>query len=285
MLQKIVPMPLKKRNWKIFPKLLKENSLSTYSFLGTFGSIVTIVTYYSKDSPLIDFIFWSGICILSISILIFIFKSIPPELISLDNYHDGRIPLNILDKIYPTPFVIGIIGCSKSGKTTFLKNSEFSKNPLSRTNEVYAKKVQVPNSKGNIVVLDGDGKEFTQQFYIMEKINILIIFFDHNETDNSSTIMKTRLTDHEYFFDQVISHLKNQKDIKHIHLIMNKNDLWKKAKSISNLEEWFEIQKNKLKNNSNYNLTDSLYYSNNIPENIGEIFQVICDAREKFHEK
>lgn len=281
-------MPFIKRNWNIFPELLKENLLSVYGILGALGSIVTIATYYfrdSLDSWIIVTVIGSGIIILLISILIALYKSFPPKLISLDDYQDGRIPLDILNKIYPIPFVIGIIGCSKSGKTTFLKNSEFSKNPLSRTNEVYAKKVQIPNSKGNIVVLDGDGKEFTQQFYIMDKINILIVFFDHNETNNSSTIMKKRLSDHEYFFDQVLSHLKEKKNIIHIHLIMNKNDLWKKVKSTEYLEDWFEKQKNKLKNNSSYKVTSSLCYSNNVPENIGEIFQVICDSREKFHEK
>jgi len=55
-----------------------------------------------------------------------------------------------------------------------------------------------------IDLLDGDGKQHTQQFVIIEKADLLIIFFDHNETDNKNQVVKKRLLEHEEFFEQII---------------------------------------------------------------------------------
>jgi GTPase SAR1 family protein len=278
-------MSLKGRDWDAFPNIFKENFKGMTAFLTFVGFVIAIISLQFKDDTIISIIFWSGI-ILTFGSIIWVFQqSFPPNLICLDDYKDKNIPLDILTKIKPIPFKIGVIGCSKSGKTTFLRKCNFRSPPLARTNDIYATNLQLPENKGNVVVLDGDGKQHTQQFVIIEKADLLIIFFDHNETDDKNQVVKKRLSEHEEFFEQIIFHLKSQKNIKYIHIIMNKNDLWQKSISKEKLETWFNEQITKLSNNGNYKLTSSFEHSNNKSEKIGEVIDIIYQSKEKFNEK
>ena len=278
-------MPFKNRNWDLFWIQLKQNFLGMTGILTFVGFGIALVSPKLEDSTAISLVLWSGIGLMVCCVIWVIYHSWPPKLPSLDDFHNKNIPLDVLNRINPIPFKIGAIGSSKSGKTTFYRRCNFSSPALSRTNDVSAIPLQLPENKGHVVVLDGDGKKHTQQFVIIENADLLIIFFDHNETDNRKEVIKKRLSEHEDFFEQVLFHLNQKNNIKYIHVIMNQHDLWLNSISKEKLKIWFDAQVEKLRNVGKYELTYSFEHSNNKPENIGDVIDVIFKSKGNFNEK
>lgn len=278
-------MPFKNRNWNLFWIQIKQNFLGMTGILTFVGFGIALVSPKLKDPTAISLVLWSGIGLMVCCVIWVIYHSWPPKLPSLNEFHNKNIPLDVLNRINPVPFKIGAIGSSKSGKTTFYRRCNFSSPALSRTNDVSAIPLQLPENKGHVVVLDGDGKKHTQQFVIIENADLLLIFFDHNETDHRKEVIKKRLSEHEDFFEQVLFHLSQKNNIKYIHVIMNKHDLWLNSISKEKLKIWFDTQIEKLRNVGKYELTYSFEHSNNKPENIGDVIDVIFKSKGDFNEK
>ena len=173
-------MPFKNRNWDSFSPKLKHNFLGMTGILTFIGFGLALVAPTLKDPTAINLVLWSGIALMICCIFLVIYHSWPPKQPSLAEFHNKPIPLDTLKNINPIPFKIGAIGSSKSGKTTFYRRCNFSSPALSRTNDVSAIPLQLPDNNGHVVVLDGDGKKHTQQFVIIANADLLLIFFDHN---------------------------------------------------------------------------------------------------------
>lgn len=278
-------MPFKYRNWKFFLPNLIKNFVSMTGFLTFVGFGLTVVGPTLEDPIAINVVLWSGLVLMFCSVCFVFYYSWPPRLPHLNEFLDRPIPLETLNNMQPIPFKIGAIGSSQSGKTTFYRRCNFSSPALSRTNDISAIPLQLPDNKGHVVVLDGDGKKHTQQFVIIENADLLLIFFDHNETSNRKEVIKKRLADHVDFFEQVLFHLSQNNSIKHIHVIMNKHDLWQHSISKDNLKKWFDEQVEKLRIVGKYELTYSFEHSNNKPEDIGSVINVIHKAKGVFNEK
>ncbi|EXD15277.1 hypothetical protein J479_2462 [Acinetobacter baumannii 1297] len=225
-----------------------------------------------------------------VGIIWYVYQAWPDKLLKLESYANKPIPLVEISKIFPPPFKVGVVGCSKSGKTTFFQKANFIRKPLTRTNEVYANVFQLPAhlsaEKKNLIIFDGDGKQHTQQFDIMNHVNLLIIFFDHNENDSAIEIVEERLKDHQNFFEQLKFHIKNCHNLHYIHLVLNKNDLWgdsPEEKQI--LSNWFNKFSQDLSYLGGVKVSLSFEHSNKDPDCIAEVLEHIAKYLGEFDGK
>ncbi|MDR9562447.1 GTPase domain-containing protein [Acinetobacter baumannii] len=265
------------RNWKGFWEKLKN----TYS---GFGNSITIVGFFMTLIALVypnntfPYLLQLGIGSTILVALVCIYQSWPDKVVTIEKYNGRNIPIGEISMIYPLPFKIGVVGCSKSGKTTFLNKVNFNRSSLMRTNEICANVFKLPPhlsvKKSNVVVVDGDGNNQSQQFDIMDNVDYLIVFFDHNEGNIMGRVVQSRLDEHEKFMEQMIFHLKKCKNLKYIHLVLNKHDLWKNSVDIKKLEFLFEKIKLQLEKVGDFKLSASFKHSNNDSDCIAEVLEV-----------
>lgn len=274
----------KNRNWGGFLNNLKKlfNSIGTYiTFISTIMMLIGI-KFPDNSFP---YIFEIGLLSFILSLIWIVFEAWPEKILTIKDLNNTQISLENLNKIHPAPFKLGIIGCSKSGKTTFLQKASFSRKPLVRTNEIYANVFQLPdhlNTKGKIILLDGDGKQHPQQFNIMERSNLIIIFFDHDESNDIDVLNNDRKNEHNIFFQQLIFNLRNCTNLKYIHIVINKHDLWGKSQDSTAIIDWIKSLKDDLEKVGNYKISESFQHCNNNQDSIAEILEHISQYKGFF---
>ncbi|HFF4843642.1 TPA: hypothetical protein ACGC6A_003937, partial [Acinetobacter baumannii] len=130
-----------------------------------------------------------------------------------------KLTLEEVNSIYPIPFLLGVVGTTKSGKTTFLNQALRASTQTNRTNIIYGEVLSVPRKYDNyFIVIDGDGAKLKQQFEIINKVDYLLVFLDHNMSHTKKQLNTHRLREHENFFEHLKGYLSEHKKIKKIHL-------------------------------------------------------------------
>ncbi|HGF9277401.1 TPA: hypothetical protein ACJESI_001740, partial [Acinetobacter baumannii] len=60
-----------------------------------------------------------------------------------------KLTLEEVNSIYPIPFLLGVVGTTKSGKTTFLNQALRASTQTNRTNIIYGEVLSVPRKYDN----------------------------------------------------------------------------------------------------------------------------------------
>lgn len=278
-------MLFKNRDWGNFKNSFATNFNGMGTFVTVTGGFLGAVGYFINNGLYLSLV---GIALIIGSLIWAIYKSWPEIFLTLEDFKSHIVPIADLNGIRPIPFTVGLMGRSKSGKTTFLHKTTYIRNKLTRTNEIYANIVQLPSHlkpNGKLIIIDGDGKQFNQQFNIMGIVDILIIFFDHNESGDNVKLRKLRLKEHEDFIDQVISNLKHSKNLKHIHLVINKYDLWGNSVDREFIIKWGDEMLSNIEKNCDIKVTISHTHSNNIQDSIAETLEKISEVKGELYEE
>lgn len=286
-------MPFKNRNWGEFGENFSNNFNGMGVFITVTSGFLTAVSGFLVATEIVsnNGLYFSAINLLicTLSLIWIICKSWPNSYLSLNDFQGHLVPIADINKIKPVPFTIGLIGRSKTGKTTFLHKISHIRNRLTRTSQIYTNIIDLPthlNPNGKLIIIDGDGKQFNQQFNIMSLVDILIIFFDHNDSSDNVKLNRGRLKNHKEFIEQVISNLKNSQNLKHIHLVINKFDLWGGTEENQYIIDWgTKIQSTLEESCEDIKVTTSHTHSNNIQDSIAEILENISAVKGEFYEK
>jgi GTPase SAR1 family protein len=270
-------MILFNRNWEGFWGKLKNTYQGFGNSLTIVGFFMTLIALIFPDHTF-PYLLHFGVASAILAALVCLYQAWPEKVITIEKYNNKNIPLNEISMIHPLPFKIGVVGCSNSGKTTFLNKVNFNRSQLTRTNEIYASVFKLPPrlsiKKCNTVVVDGDGKNQSQQFDIMDHVDFLIVFFDHNEGNVNARVVQSRLDEHEKFIEQMIFHWKKCKNIKFVHLVLNKQDLWKNSADIKKLKDFLEKAILQLKQVGEFKVSASFNHSNNDSDCIAEVLEI-----------
>jgi hypothetical protein len=156
------------------------------------------------------------------------------------------LTLDDLNEVDPPVFKLGLVGPSRSGKTTLLRRIGQQPSPAQdeRTQQIYARVFAVnQNPLGFLAVLDGSGFALHQQFTLIEHTDFLCIVLDHNKGDDGRTLEEHRLNGHVEFLDQLKTYmLENKHNILYINFLLNKRDLWQGQPEAKRLLAWFSQQ-------------------------------------------
>lgn len=269
-------MVLFDRNWNGFLGKLKSTYSGFGSSLTVIGFIMILIGVVYPDNSF-PYLLQFGLGSIFIIGLVCLYIARPDKVTKIDKYKDKHIPIMEINQIHPLPFKIGVVGCSSSGKTTFLNKVNFNREQLNRTNEIYAAPFKLPSrlSKDgcNLVVVDGDGKNQSQQFDIMNHVDFLVVFFDHNESNTDASVVDARLEEHEKFMEQMLFHIKKCKQLKYVHLVFNKHDLWGNSSEIAKLQTFFEKKSTELRRFGTFHFSSSFKHSNNESDCIAEVLE------------
>lgn len=207
------------------------------------------------------------------------YSAIPPKRQSAAELVGKNLSLHSLEAIEPAILKLGVVGYTQAGKTTFLKQALHRESSTTRTNNVYATILALQSSPTTYVaLLDGDGEQLPQQFEIAEHADFLIIFLDHNESDNSISRSKDRLKEHERFLMQLEYHLKRRGHLARLHLLLNKRDLWQTSQSAAELQQWLSARAEQWKRaNVAADATWGIH-SNRNADDIGKVVRLISEG-------
>ena len=168
-------------------------------------------------------------------------RSFPPKLSTAAESLGQKLSLEKLATLDHPPIRLAVVGATQSGKSTFLKSTQHSAESSTRTNKVEAEILMLPgNPPACIALLDGDGKEFAQQFEIIKEADLLIVFVDHNVSATNKIKSDNRLAEHDRFIEQIEPVLKRRSSRPKIHLLFNKRDLWESGPDSAELINWFQ---------------------------------------------
>jgi len=148
----------------------------------------------------------------------------------------------------------------------------------SRTNNVYATILALQTSPTiYIALLDGDGDKNIQQFEVAKNADFLLIVVDHAEGNTKIAWSKKRIEEHDRLLKQLEFTIKQHKQLKHLHIILNKRDLWEKSKTAVELQKWFESHVNHLNKANVAKEITSDVHSNMITSDMGKVIRQITE--------
>ena len=125
---------------------------------------------------------------------------------------------------------VALIGLSSTGKTTFINKLGHRHPTNARTQEISGKIIKLKGKA--LCFIDISGEKLVQLFQVIEYADIIIFIVDHSDS-NSGKLKRSRIDETKKLLNTLKDHwdsLENKKSIPSIVLI-NKKDLWKKAKS------------------------------------------------------
>lgn len=219
--------------WKDFKKVIEENSGMT-----TIGSSAISVVGGVAAGP---WGLFSGAAGVAIAVVYAGIKSYPAPKKSPADLIGKKLSFEDLVQLDTNPLLLAVVGASQSGKSTFLSTAQHNKKPSTRTNKVQGEIMMLPGKPPDyIALLDADGKEFYQQFELVEKADFIVLFIDHNKSSVDKQMSEERLKEHDNFIEQVEPVLKKRKNLPKIHLLFNKRDLWENESDSDYLKSWFE---------------------------------------------
>jgi hypothetical protein len=267
------------RNWGSWPKNAYDSmNKNAGGFLGIAG-ILTGVVGVIVTAPIAVII--GGVTVAA-TITYAVVSGFPKKKINANDYIAKPMTLAEMQNLSEDLLKIGIFGTSSSGKSTFIKHATVSNNVIPVTHEITATIALLQSSPPRkIALLDGDGKNFSQQFKVVNHSQVLIVFLDHNSGDAELTINNNRLTRHEEYLLQLEGFLKTEKvgKIKLIHFVLNKKDLWKQIRSVDKLVSWFEGIVNDWSHKNFSDKVSHSQHSNNESADIIALMNVINSIR------
>ncbi|NQY21464.1 MAG: 50S ribosome-binding GTPase [Campylobacteraceae bacterium] len=208
------------------------------------------------------------------SILYAGFKSKPKKLLSHQETLNKTILFNELNNIEPLTKV-GLVGVTKVGKSTLIKSMQCELPPRTRTEELFATILSVLHTNKYIALIDGPGQELSQQFEIIDNVDILLMIIDHNVEDKNNAKI-SRIEEQKDFFDQILKYINRKNYHKRIHILVNKEDKWKynniRGKSV--VMRFADEIENSFKNNPNCKVTMNEHSNFKIAD-IGKVWKII----------
>lgn len=211
--------------------------------------------------------------------LLYIFR--PERLLSselLASTHQS-ISLDRLKDLDSDLLIIGVVGETQTGKSTFIHHTFYYENDPPKTVLLEARVVALPNVAPfeYCALIDGDGTTNAHQFDICKYAEYLFVFLDHNTSDVDNQISDVRLEDHDRILSQLRKYLiTNHVKPKYIHFVLNKQDLWgEHEESRLRIVPWF---KNIVNEWSDFGMANEVLdstHSNLIATDINNIVQSI----------
>lgn len=265
---------MSQRRWNTWPKRFGKALTDTGGVVGIVGIGISAVGA-TVAAPIMIGVGGVTIC----GALIYAgCKGIPPKMLSAAELVGTYVPLQALENIHPNILKLGILGYTQSGKTTFLKHALQQMPDKVRTSKVYAAILALQITPVTYVaLLDGDGEQFAQQFEVAEQADFLLVFVDHNHSDDKVGRSKERIEDHDRFLKQLEFHISRRKPLSRLHIVLNKRDLWEKSKNSIELKEWFEDHVQQWKKANIAKEITSEVHSNLISGDIGKILRHISE--------
>ncbi|MFV5481816.1 GTPase domain-containing protein [Acinetobacter towneri] len=259
------------RKWGDYPSRLWNNFVSLSSVF-TVVSFLVAIAGAKLESDFAQIIGW---LVFGAIVIYNFFSAIPEEKLVLKKLVGKKLSLNDLSQIHPKPYTLGVIGLSKSGKSTFMHKSLHSTQNVSRTNEIYCEIIPVPRKPDNyFVVVDGDGDKIYQQIEIMNAVDCLLIFVDHSESHQRKQLSQDRLDKHEEFFKDLSDCLNAYPKKHNIHVVLNKKDLWESSQKKDDLTNWFNGKTDEMASKLNLNITKS-FHSNMQFDSVSQLLNKI----------
>lgn len=229
------------RKWSEFP----SNARPNLGFTGLIALGLAIIganknLYFGSVIPIAD---WLAYFLMTIGFCFFIWNSRPRKLILTKTKVNNNVTIEESRDLYPKPKVIGILGRSNSGKSTLINKIKQSNSipPRTTKNNCFIL-LNRKSHKSYLALLDGPGDNLPNQFDIIKRADILVIMLDHNHNDQLPTIDNSRLALQSDYNYQYCNQIKSRKKpIKQVHLLLNKNDMWKHndEQSKSVIINWF----------------------------------------------
>lgn len=278
MAERVIFLNIRNRKWDEFPKKCWDNFIGVSAIFTVLGFILSIGGW-KLDQGWVKYL---GILSILVGICVTLKLSWPTAILQLKTLVGKKLTLEQINDIYPKPFLLGVIGTSKSGKSTFLNQALRASIQPSRTNAIYGEVISVPRQYDKyFIVIDGDGAKLKQQFDIINKVDYLLVFLDHNMSHTKKQLSNHRLREHENFFGHLKGYLSEHKKITKIHLVLNKQDLWESSSKKEELYKWLTDQVRDCSDNLNIEVSYSLH-SNltalSVNELINNISQEVVNA-------
>ena len=206
-------------------------------------------------------------------------RGIPPKMLSAAELVGTDVPLRMLEAIDPPILKLGVVGTTQAGKTTFIQKALHRPPGTTRTNKVYAAVLALQTSPTRyIALLDGDGEQFPQQFEVSENADFLVVFVDHNQSDDGVAKSKDRLDEHDRFLKQLEFHIRRRGKLSRLHLLLNKRDLWERSKGAAELEQWLASHAQRWQNANMATETTLGIHSNMVVDDIGSVVRLIAEG-------
>ena len=174
------------------------------------------------------------------------YRSFPERLLSVPSLATSQrqITLEQLHQLDTPVVILGTVGETQSGKSTFLQHALDRPPDTEKTTRIEVRIIPVPNAVPQMfcALVDADGRQLSQQFDVCDHVDLLFVFLDHNSSDRNAALSRQRLSSHDSFLFQLRSRLTREggKMPHHIHFVLNKRDLWEPDIGIREfLGSWF----------------------------------------------
>ncbi len=227
------------RNWKDWPKNAYSSLNQAGGFLGIAG-IATGAVGLVVAAPVAVGI---GAVTVGATCIYAAVAGFPKKKLNPNDHIGQRISLNDMQNLSETILKIGVFGASSSGKSTFLEHAITSNRQVAVTHDITATIVSLQtNPPKKVSLLDGDGKTLAQQFKIVKHADAVFIFLDHTASNIGDSLDNERLKKHEEYLNQLGAYLKDEQihNLKQIHFVLNKKDLWNSSADKQTLTNWFD---------------------------------------------
>jgi len=247
--------------------------------VGIFGVVLGAASLYASN-PTVQL---AGLIAATATLILTVgwgaYRSFPPTLKDLASCVGTHLTLKELDGVTPRPLLVGLVGPSNVGKSTLLNHVVQQVPPPRRTDNVSVAIVALQLSPpAYIGIVDGAGQKFAQQFSITSVADALLVLADHTHSDQLPALQAERLKVHEDFSKQLQDHIVDQgaRAVAHVHLLLNKMDLWQSDPSRPQLVKWFEDTLVASWKNGNWaKSVTRAHHSNNVPANVTDVAEIL----------
>lgn len=272
-------MNILERKWQEFPKRFWNNFVGITAVFTGFSFLVAIAGW-KLESDLTQIVAW---VVFALVLFLNFYVSIPDKRLTLKKQIGKKLTLKEISEIYPKPYLLGIVGETKTGKSTFMHKSLHSTKQVSRTNQIYGEVIPIPENPDHyFIVIDGDGDKIYQQIEIMDSVDCLLLFVDHSESHQRKQISSDRLKSHESFIKDLSDCLLGRSKQYKIHVVLNKQDLWGNSSKKEELLEWFTKNTENLESRLNCALTTSKH-SNLQTDSVSALLnQISSEVRQNY---
>ncbi len=207
-------------------------------------------------------------------------STIPEKVLEAKNCLGTRMDLSRLELIHPTPPRIGLVGPSKSGKSTFLHQAVQDTTPPRTENVTFLIKNDQSKPGNYIAIIDGAGQSLAQQKRIVRCSELILIFFDHDPGANKVAPTKSRTEENKAFLYNVIDEIinyRNEFEVKKAILVFNKQDLWERSANKKRYYDWSNEMLEAWRKSEVFIPVEPFYHSNVVSNRINELINTIFE--------
>jgi GTPase involved in cell partitioning and DNA repair len=230
-------MHMSKRDWKLYGRRFRSEITGTAGGLSAAGATIAGVSQgiaaiglFAATGPVAIAITVGGSALALGGLTAAVFRSVPPKKQSASEFNSRHITLSQLAELHPPVLKLGIVGDTRAGKTTLINRILQKPRPKDRTQGVGAYIAALQTSPVEYVALiDGSGEEFSDQFQIAERADVLVMLLDHNKSATVSQIDPDRISENRDFHRQIRTHLASVREGQSkdaVYILINKRDLW-----------------------------------------------------------